>query len=158
MTTMADPVFRLARLDDVPALAALYADAARTLGPTAYSAEQVAAWQSFGADTPEFRDYVLGARTWVADAGGDAAGFCGIDDAGEVRSLYVRPALGRSGLGTRLLAHALADARSRGVAHFAAWASPFSQPLFERAGFRVARSERTTYQGVDFERRRMERP
>lgn len=47
--------------DDVPALAALYANCARTLGPGCYSPEQVAAWTSFGADLAGFASYVLGA-------------------------------------------------------------------------------------------------
>jgi GNAT superfamily N-acetyltransferase len=121
--------------DDVPALAALYAACARELGPQVYSAGQVAAWESFGADTPAFRDYVLGATTWGAfdDAGASAADFRGVDSTGEVRSLYVRPELTRQGLGTRLLSHALEQARQAGQARFTAWATPFSLPVFDRA-------------------------
>jgi len=61
-------VFRLATPADVPALAEIYASAARAFGPTVYGPEQVAAWAQFGRDTPAFRDYVLKARTWVAQA------------------------------------------------------------------------------------------
>ena len=63
---MVAPVLRRATAADVPLLAALYAQCARTLGPQVYTSQQVAAWVSFGADTPTFRDYVLGATTWVA--------------------------------------------------------------------------------------------
>lgn len=144
---------RLATAADVPALAALYAQTARLLGPQVYTPEQVAAWVSFGTDSPSFRAYVLGAQTWVA--GDPPEGFCGIDAAGEVHSLYVRAELTRRGLGTRLLAHALERARAAGRRDFHAWATPFSRPVFERAGFVLERVVREPYQGVVFDRYRM---
>lgn len=149
---------RLAGAADVPALAALYAECARTLGPRVYTPAQVAAWASFGADTPAFRAYVLGATTWIAEEapGGAPLGFCGIDDGGEVRSLYVRPDRTRAGLGSALLAHALAAMRARGVRRFAAWATPFSRPVFARAGLGLVRTVVEDYQGVPFERYRVE--
>lgn len=150
---------RLATAGDVPALAALYARCASEMGPQVYATAQVQAWQSFGADTPAFRDYVLGARTWIAcDAGSDAPlGFCGIDAAGEVRSLYVAPPCTRRGLGRLLLGHALADAQSCGCARFEVWATPFSRPLFERAGFTLRETRTEAWKGVLFERHRLHR-
>lgn len=141
---------------DIPALAALYARTARMLGPQVYAPAQVAAWVSFGTDSPAFRDYILGARTWID--GDPPQAFCGIDAAGEVRSLYVRAELTRRGLGTRLLAHALAQARAGGTQVFHAWATPFSRPVFERAGFVLERIAREPYQGVVFDRYRMRCP
>jgi putative acetyltransferase len=141
---------------DVPALAAVYADAARALGPLVYTPRQVAAWAGFGADTPAFRAYVLDAQTWVAEGGdGRVLGFCGIGADGEVHSLYVHPADARQGLGARLLAHALAAARARGVQRFAAWVTPLSRPVFERAGFDLVQTVQADFQGVSFERYRV---
>jgi putative acetyltransferase len=153
--------FRLATAADVPTLAALYGDTARALGGWCYSPEQVAAWASFGEPTPAFADYVLHARTWVAmDAAGGVLGFCGVGEPGpedgEVHSLYVRAELTRQGWGSRLLAHALAEARGRGLQRFAAWATPFSCPVFERAGFRLVETVSAPYQGVVFTRYRMQ--
>ncbi|HYN61038.1 MAG TPA: GNAT family N-acetyltransferase [Rubrivivax sp.] len=147
--------FRLATPADVPALAGLYAHCARELGPQVYSAEQVLAWQGFAHDAPAFADYVLQARTWMAEDAEGPLGFCGIDANGEVRSLYVRAAAMRKGLGSALLAQALASARQQGVAAFAAWATPFSLPVFTRAGFTLQRSVHEPFQGVMFERHRM---
>ena len=147
---------RRAGAADVAALADLYATSARTLGPLVYTPAQVDAWAGFGRDTPRFRDVVLGATTWLAaDADGAALGFCGVADHGEVRSLYVRADRMRQGLGTALLAHALADARSRGVTRLAAWATPFSLPVFERAGFVLVARVAQDFNGVRFERLRV---
>ncbi len=151
------PDLRLATAADAPTLAALYALCAHTLGPQLYGAKQVAAWESFGADTPAFRRYILGAETWLAfDPHSQAVlGFCGVDAQGEVPSLYVHPGCGRMGLGTRMLAHALAQARARGITRFAAWATPFSRPVFERAGLNLVATARDPYEGVIFERYRV---
>jgi putative acetyltransferase len=149
---------RVATAADVPALAALYAHTAHSLGPQQYTAGQVAAWASFGTDSPAFRSYVLDACTWVAsDDAGQPLGFCGVDRAGEVHSLYVRAGHTRRGLGSRLLAHALTQAQQGGTTAFAAWATPFSRPVFERAGFVLVQTVREPYQGVVFERYRVER-
>ncbi len=147
--------FRLAAAADLLALAALYAHSARTLGPQVYSTEQVAAWQSFAQNTEAFADYVLRAETWLAEHGDGPLGFCGIEADGEVRSLYVRAAAMRQGVGAALLAHGLKQARSRGIERFAAWATPFSLPVFGRAGFRLVRTVREPFQGVVFERYRV---
>ncbi len=163
------PRFRLAVPADVPTLAGLYASAARELGSWCYSPEQVAAWSAFGADTPAFRDYVLGARTWLAlpaeavdgseDGGAETVlGFCGIDAEGHVPSLYVCPDHNRRGIGTALLAHTMADARQRGLHHFSAWCTPFSEPVFARAGLVVVERPLTEFAGVSFRRCRMATP
>jgi len=146
---------RLATADDVPALAALYANSARELGPLIYSAGQVQAWQNFGRDTPAFRDYVLLARTWMAEDPAGALGFCGIGAGGEVHSLYVRADATRRGLGTALLTQAMADAWTLGVEQLAAWATPFSLPVFYRAGFVLRTTVREPFEGVMFERYRV---
>ena len=148
---------RLATAADVPALAALYANTARTLGDWCYTPEQVLAWSTFATNVGAFADYVLSATTWIHSAkDGHILGFCGVAPSGEVHSLYVRADHTRQGLGGRMLTHALAAARHQGVQHFAAWVTPFSHPLFERAGFVLVRSSVEPFQGVLFERYRME--
>ncbi len=150
---------RRAGAGDVAALAALYREAALTLGPQVYSPEQVQAWARSTEDRARFASYILDAETWI-DEGDDGVprGFCGIavhGDVGEVHSLYVRAALTRQGIGAALLAHAMREARAAGASSFEAWATPFSKPLFERAGFRLERVVAEPYQGVLFERYRM---
>jgi putative acetyltransferase len=147
--------WRRAQAADLQALAALYVHSAGTLGPLVYDAAQVQAWQRFGQDAAAFADYVLGACTWIADDADGALGFCGIDGEGEVRSLYVRAEATRRGIGSALLAHALQHARQQGQCRFAAWATPFSLPVFRRAGFVQVATVREAFQGVLFERYRL---
>jgi putative acetyltransferase len=153
--------YRLAAVADVPALAALYREAALMLGPAVYTPEQVAAWARSTDDAEAFSRYILDARTWIDDNGavsGEPRAFCGIGVHGataEVHSLYVRAALTRQGIGGALLRHAMAEARMRGARRFEAWATPLSKPLFERAGLALLRMVAEPYQGVVFERYRM---
>lgn len=159
MQDLPDWRLRQAAEADVPRLAALYAETALALGTWCYSEQQVQAWASFANDPAAFGHYVLGATTWIAQQSGtdQLLGFCGVDAEGEVRSFYVRFDCTRRGLGTALLRHALAVAQQRGLQHFSVWATPFSLPVFERAGFVLVRKVVEPYQGVLFERYRMER-
>jgi putative acetyltransferase len=150
---------RAATLADVPVLAAIYVRCALELGPRVYTPQQVAAWAAFGSDAAGFADYVLKAQTRVAlDAHGEALGFCGFslhEGVAEVHSLYVRPDRAGQGLGSALLADGLRRAREAGATRFEAWATPFSRPLFARAGLPLKEAVRGEFKGVVFERYRM---
>jgi putative acetyltransferase len=120
----------------------------------------VQAWARSTDDAQRFARYILDARTWIAPDAADGAprGFCGVSvhgDLGEVHSLYVRADATRRGIGTALLAHALQAARADGAQRFEAWATPFSRPVFQRAGFALREVVAEPYQGVLFERYRM---
>ena len=49
-------------------------------------------------------------------------------------------------------------ARDDGARRFEAWATPFSRPVFERAGFALREVVTEPYQGGLFERYRMASP
>lgn len=157
--------WRRATLADLPALASLYETAACELGPRVYTLEQTTAWVALARDDAGFRRYVMDADTWVAEGADDAGllGFCGVGSDGdfdrdfdrdvvEIRSLYVRPSVGRQGIGSDMLRRTLRGARSRGARRFVAWATPFSRPVFVRAGFAWTRTVAEPFAGVMFER------
>lgn len=150
--------YRLAVAGDLAALAALYRATALALGPQVYTPAQVQAWARSTDDAAAFAHYVLDAETWLDEDNAGPRGFCGVavqGNVGEVHSLYVRASLTRQGIGTALLAHAMAHARTRGAVRFEAWATPFSRRVFERAGLTLERIASEPYQGVVFDRFRM---
>lgn len=154
--------WRPATAADVPVLAALYRSAAQQLGPLVYTPVQVAAWASFPDDEAAFRDYVLGADTWIAERPSDFApqGFCGVSFDGErreLRSLYVAPQATRRGIGSEMLRRTLLRAGSTGARRFEAWATPISRPVFERQGFELAYAIEEPFRGTLFERYRVAR-
>lgn len=158
---MPDPVdhWRPAREADLPALAAVYRAAARASGPRAYTPAQVAAWLTAADDAEGFRARVLAADTELAcDAAGAPLGFCGIGAGGHVQSLYVHPEHAGRGIGSRLLARAVARADARRAGPLDAWVTPFSRAIFLRQGFRLVETVQAPFQGVMFERYRVSRP
>ena len=147
---------------DVFVLAALYRDAVLRLGPLVYTPEQSRAWASFADDAAGFHDYILKSDTWIAErpTDGRALGFCGVGRQGvlrELHSLYVTPQLTRRGLGSEMLRRTLERAGTEGARRYAAWATPFSRPVFEAAGFALAETVMGPFAGVMFERYRVER-
>lgn len=154
--------WRRAAASDVWLLAALYRDAALRLGPLVYTPAQTRAWASFAEDEEGFRRYVLEADTWIAGRPGDgrALGFCGVDRAGDLReihSLYVTPARTRQGIGSEMLRRTLERAMAEGATRFAAWATPFSRPVFQAAGFVETQTVTAPFAGTLFTRHRLER-
>jgi putative acetyltransferase len=154
--------WRRAAGKDVYTLAALYRDAALRLGPRVYTPEQARAWASFADDEAGFRKYVLEADTWIAERPGDGRtlGFCGVSPDGalrEVHSLYVTPGRTRQGIGSEMLQRTLERAMAEGATRFAAWATPFSQPVFRAAGFVQTQTVTAPFAGTLFERHRLER-
>ena len=105
-------------------------------------AAEASAWLEYLEATPP-ED-----RLWLLEADGSPAGFCRTGPArdgdlpagsGEIYGLYLDPERTGRGLGATLLAHALADLRTRGFGEIAVW--PFEENerafrLYERSGFR----------------------
>ena len=155
-------VWRPATPADVFTLAAIYRDCALRLGPLVYTPAQSRAWAAVADDEPGVRDYVLHADTWIAERVGDVRplGFCGASREGdlrEVHSLYVTPPMTRRGIGSAMLRRTLQRAEHEGATRFAAWATPFSRPVFEAAGFTLAQTVQAPFAGVMFERDRVEK-
>ena len=59
--------------------------------------------------------------------------------------------------GSAMLRRTLERAEAEGARRFAAWATPFSRPVFEAAGFVLTRTVSAPFAGVVFERYRVER-
>ena len=155
-------VWRPATPADVWTLAALYRDCALRMGPLVYTPEQSRAWASSAEDEAGFRDYVLEADTWIAERVGDTRvlGFCGASREGDLReihSLYVTPPMTRRGIGAAMLRRTLQRTEHEGATRHAAWATPFSKPVFLAAGFVLAQTVQAPYRGVMFERYRVEK-
>lgn len=155
---MSVPVhMRTATVGDVPALAHVFEEAARRLGPQHYDAAQVASWAAFPSETEAFHAFIVQAHTLVAEVDGAVVGFGGIHDDGYLASLYTHPDHGRKGIGTLLLGALLDRARDRNVRRVFTAASAFSRPLFERHGFILDEVEVVERRGAVFHRFRMSR-
>jgi GNAT superfamily N-acetyltransferase len=126
---------RAATLDDVPIIRALIARSIRTLGARDYSSSQIegALRGAFGVDTQliadgtyfvvQFEGDVVACGGWSRRRtlfGGDARAerdgttLDPTQDAAKIRAFFVAPEYARRGIGTMLLHHCEAGARSQG--------------------------------------------
>ena len=148
---------RMATLADVPAISALIARSARSLGLADYTPAQIegALAGAFGVDTSLIRDgsyYVVATddgelvacggwsrrRTlFGSDARGerDDAWLDPAVDAAKVRAFFVDPGHARRGLGRLLLERSEADARGAGFTDFELMATLGGLRLYERFGY-----------------------
>lgn len=114
------------------------------LGVRGYDAEQVAAWA--GGLQPD--DYAIDARETyfvVAERGDRLVGFGTLTNepgdhfrkpvGAEVTAVYVRPAVARRGVGSRLYGALESHARDEGVDSLGLWASRHAVPFYEAHGY-----------------------
>lgn len=147
---------RPATRTDLSDLKDIYIDAVQTLGPLAYSAEAVAAWQRWPNDSPdEFRQRVLAGHTWVAEVNGTAAAFAEFTAPDHLDFLYTKGAFARRGLATRLHQHLERIALSEGATFLRTEASYLSRPAFAKFGYEVFAFEIVERFGEKFRRFKM---
>ncbi|HEY1068554.1 MAG TPA: GNAT family N-acetyltransferase [Pirellulales bacterium] len=145
---------RRAVADDHSGLAALFADAILTTGPSGYSPQQVTAWAS--ADFESIRSGLLSGHTLVAEDESGIVGFSDLAAEGYVSALFVRGDRQRQGVGSALLAEIIAEARRQGVARLQTRASVFSRGTFAKFGFRLIDVQIVERRGATFQQEIME--
>lgn len=143
---------RLAQPEDVPALATLYRETVFAHGPQHYTPAQIDAWAAFGQDTPPFRQFILGAATYLAEDDRGVVGFAGLETNGHVASVYVRQDCIRQGVGSYLLSYLLSQAQGMTLDRLYAEASHLSLGLFLKHGFCHYATETVERDGVTFDR------
>lgn len=140
---------------DAEALARVYRDAVRTIGPGMYSARQVEVWALYPDDMEEFRDRLSRGLTLVAEEAGEMVAFGQLDPIDHVAFLYCAGAFSRRGLASAIYEHLEHQAASSGVTTLTTDASRISRPFFEKKAFVVRAVEHPLRLGVEFERFRM---
>lgn len=125
------------RTDDAGALAAIFHDAVQVGSAGVYDQVQRDDWSPSCPSAEAWRARLDGLTTMVAEAGGVPIGFVSMDMASGLFDLaFVRSDRARLGVGGRLYAAIMAEARARGLAAFTVETSPLSEPFFRARGWR----------------------
>lgn len=100
-----------------------------------YSAEQIAGWM--GERTPAFYETLIAkGRMVVAERDGAIVGFVDAEP-GEVTRLFILPEAGGAGLGKRLLAVGIENARSGHIGPVRLEATINAESFYRRQGFKM---------------------
>lgn len=152
-------VIRRYRKADASALAQLYFDSVRTLGPRRYTSEQVLAWAPAPADPAIVHARAADGRHTlvVASADGTVLGYGDLEQDGHIDHLYCRPEAAGSGIASALLDALTAQATASGIQHLFVEASELARGLFEKRGFTVLHRRDFEVRGVPIHNFAMER-
>ena len=140
---------------DAEALAAIYREAARTIGSEAYGPGQVAMWASYPENMDEFRIQLSLGATLVAEISGKAVAFGQLHPWNHVALLYCSSPFARNGIGSQIYWQLEARALAAGVQEIRTEATRTSRSFFEKLGYVVVMAESPIRHGVAFERFRM---
>ena len=138
------------REDDAEQLLTIARTAILSIGPRAYSCDQIAVWAAWLSNAQRYclrasqGDIILVA----VDAGSRPCGYALLQQDGHLDHLYIAPDHTRSGLGDRLLADAERHARQIGSQRLCTEASDLAYPAFERAGYSVTHRRDFAIDGV----------
>jgi putative acetyltransferase len=150
-------VIRAVQPSDLTEIARLFYETVHHVNAQDYTPEQIEAWapevyeSSFWAD--RFQNYPV----YVAEEEGQVVGFAEFD-AGHIDCFYVHHQWQRCGVGSQLMAHIEADARSQNIPRLFSEVSVTARPFFERHGFCVEREHNRLHREVLFQQFLMEKP
>ncbi|HYD85811.1 MAG TPA: GNAT family N-acetyltransferase [Opitutus sp.] len=140
---------------DAEALAVVYRDAVRGIGPQAYTLQQVAAWASYPSDLEEFRRLMMLGLTLIAEEEGRPIAFGQLEPSDHLAFLYCTTIRSRCGVGSAIYSALESHAFENGVSEIHTEASRISRPFFEKHGYVLLEIEHVVRFGAEFERFRM---
>lgn len=147
------------REGDAPAMAQLYYDSVRALGPLGYASEQVVAWAPAPPSPAAFRARASDGRmTLVAEnAWGEIVAYGDLEEDGHIDHLYCRPDVAGTGVASWLVEELVARAEATGVPRVFVEASELARQLFERKGFGLVQRRDFAVRGVPIHNYAMEK-
>jgi putative acetyltransferase len=144
--------------NDAAALMRLFHETVHATCAADYAPEQLAAWSPASNQNIEIWSARLAMkRPFVARLGLEAVGFIELEADGHIDCLYVHHRFQRQGVATRLLMHAISQARERSLPRLYVEASITALPFFVRHGFSTLRAQEVERGGQRLKNFAMER-
>lgn len=157
MTSHDDITIRRYVPDDLDGLIAIFTRAVRETAIRDYSPEQLRAWAPDRPDRDAWAARRTSRPTFIAEAGGAAAGFTDLEPDGHIDMMFVHPDHQGRGVAAALLAHVEAQARKAGLSRIFTEASLTARPFFARHGFIVISEQQVPVRGEVLTNFRMEK-
>lgn len=135
--------------DDAAIVARIFFHAVHEGTKDHYTTEQRLAWGGDAPDPEGWRNRIRGMTGFVAEAGGEPAGFMTIDADGLIDLAFVAPDFAGLGLGYALYKAVEQAARELRAPGLHTEASLRARPFFERQGFHVVEAQTVVQRGVE---------
>lgn len=142
------------------ALHTVYHSAIHGLAVRDYTPEQIEAWAPSTIDDALRERWVARIRAiapYVAEVEGNIAGYADVQADGYIDHFFVAAAFSRQGVGSALMEHLHAVARTARLATMSSDVSRTAQPFFRRWGFVVVEERKPVVRGVEVPNARMEK-
>ncbi|MGM3277769.1 GNAT family N-acetyltransferase [Ralstonia sp. 24A2] len=133
---------------DEPLLRAVFYSAVHGLAAARYRREQLEAWAPTDYDVVAWADHIRRNQPFVAEIGGQPAGYTDLQADGYIDHFFVSAAHARQGIGQQLMDHILGLATQRGLSRMHSHVSLSAEPFFARNGFAVIARQTVTVRGV----------
>lgn len=131
-----------------PRLFAVHHSAIHRIACRDYSPEQLHAWAPAELDTGHWENRIRRINPFVAELHGEIVGYADLQAAGYIDHFFVSGNHPRVGIGSLLMNHLLAEARTLGLAEITSDVSRTAQPFFEKFGFSVVEYRQPEVRGV----------
>ncbi|MBO0333623.1 GNAT family N-acetyltransferase [Sneathiella sp. CAU 1612] len=140
---------------DFKSTARLYFDSVRDGTAPHYNEEQRKAWAPDVPEAEEWRKWLSGMTTWVAETEERLIGFMSLSPNGHLELAFVHPDWIGKGIAARLYKRLEAHARATGMTSLDSDASLLARPFFERQGWHVVKEQQPVRHGVSLTNFRM---
>ena len=135
--------------------ARIFLEAVRETASRDYNRSQIEAWAHVDPDAWAVKR--MGRPTWIAEVGGEPAGFTDLEPNGHLDMMFVLPRFQRQGVATALLDCVLQAALEKGMVRVFTEASITARPFFEKRGFAVIAAQTVSARGETLTNYRMEK-
>jgi putative acetyltransferase len=140
---------RLATLNDLAAVAALYRDTILAVNIRDYAAEQVNAWARRWTNTTGWTDKITNQHFILEELDGLIVGFSSLTDTGHLDMMFVHKNYQDRGIARRLVNEILRVAGARKFTAVTTDASITARPFFERIGFAIVMPQTVSVDGIE---------
>lgn len=148
---------RYFQIQDAPKLATLFYRSIHEMSSKHYCKEQIDVWAPKERDLAAWVKSFENKHVFIAEEGGEIAGFGELESNGHIDRFYVSPDFAGSGTGKFIYQHLEEEAIRLGQHRLFVEASLTARPFFERMGFKVIKEQTVYRSGIGLNNFQMEK-
>lgn len=141
-------VIRRFKPEDAAALFEVYYSAIHLVACKDYSPEQIQAWAPENLNRTLWQQHLQQLKPFVAEQHGEIVGYADLQASGYIDHFFVSGKHGQKGIGSQLMTHILAEAKTLGLTELTSDVSRTAQPFYAKFGFVIVEQRYPVLRGV----------